>query len=204
MPPCRDRSVYLHSFSHTPKTEEQTTTKSGIRKVAGAQMGVSHDLWLHPLIEHATKERQAVSTPFWPSGSQHKDSRPKLREAQKANQENERTANPENSRCGHCGTIHHRIIGASEGIQYGTLKIPLGAKMTNGTSRHTSEAPGLSRGTPEHSQCLPNGAPKRPDSRTDKRHPKTGLHTPKDHQDHGTGFRLRFGVHLGLPSGSRP
>ncbi|PKI37274.1 hypothetical protein CRG98_042337 [Punica granatum] len=51
---------------------------------------------------------------------------------------------------------------------------------------------------------LPNGAPERPDSRTDKRHPKIGLHIPKDHQDHGTGFRLRFGVHLGLPSGSRP
>ncbi|PKI43481.1 hypothetical protein CRG98_036125 [Punica granatum] len=51
---------------------------------------------------------------------------------------------------------------------------------------------------------LPNGAPGTPDPQTSKGHPKTGLHTPKDHQDHGTGFRLRFGVHLVLPSGSRP
>ncbi|PKI73243.1 hypothetical protein CRG98_006378, partial [Punica granatum] len=31
-----------------------------------AQKGVaSYNLWLHPLIEHATKEGQAISTPFW-------------------------------------------------------------------------------------------------------------------------------------------
>ncbi|PKI60437.1 hypothetical protein CRG98_019178 [Punica granatum] len=51
---------------------------------------------------------------------------------------------------------------------------------------------------------LLDGAPGTPDPQTSKRHPETGLHTPKDHQDHGIGFRLRFGVHLGLPSGSRP
>ncbi|OWM72893.1 hypothetical protein CDL15_Pgr028277 [Punica granatum] len=74
------------------------------------------------------------------------------RRAREGNQKSKQTANPENSRDRHCGTIHHRITGASEGIQYGTLKIPLGAKMTNGTSGHTSESPCLSRGTPEHSQ----------------------------------------------------
>ncbi|PKI58209.1 hypothetical protein CRG98_021380 [Punica granatum] len=41
---------------------------------------------------------------------------------------------PRSNRSWHCGTIHHRITEASEVIQYGTLKIPLGAKMTNGTS----------------------------------------------------------------------
>ncbi|PKI48124.1 hypothetical protein CRG98_031486 [Punica granatum] len=32
------------------------------------------------------------------------------------------------------------------------------------------------------------GAPGRPDPRTNKRHPKTGLHTPEGHQDLGTDF----------------
>ncbi|PKI47269.1 hypothetical protein CRG98_032340 [Punica granatum] len=50
---------------------------------------------------------------------------------------------------------------------------------------------------------LPKESLGTPDPRTGKRHPKTGLHTPKEHHDHGTGFRLRFGVHLGLPCGSR-
>ncbi|PKI48742.1 hypothetical protein CRG98_030864 [Punica granatum] len=55
----------------------------------------------------------------------------------------------------------------------------------------------------EHARLL-DGAPGTLDPRTSKRHSETGLHTPKDHQDHGTGFRLRFRAHLGLPSGSRP
>ncbi|OWM91543.1 hypothetical protein CDL15_Pgr024867 [Punica granatum] len=59
---------------------------------------------------------------------------------------------PKTAEAKHYGTIHYRINGASEGIQYEILKIPLGAKMTNGTSGHTSEVPCLSRGTPEHSQ----------------------------------------------------
>ncbi|PKI71951.1 hypothetical protein CRG98_007634 [Punica granatum] len=37
--------------------------------VAGTKWDASHDLWLHPLIERATKEGQAVSTPFWSTGS---------------------------------------------------------------------------------------------------------------------------------------
>ncbi|OWM72691.1 hypothetical protein CDL15_Pgr009148 [Punica granatum] len=37
--------------------------------VAGTKKGASHDLWLPLLIEHATKEGQAVSTPFWSTGS---------------------------------------------------------------------------------------------------------------------------------------
>ncbi|PKI51803.1 hypothetical protein CRG98_027803 [Punica granatum] len=49
---------------------------------------------------------------------------------------------------------------------------------------------------------LLNEAPGTPDPRTSKRHPEIGLHTPKDHQDHGTGFRLGFRAHLGLPNGS--
>ncbi|OWM70405.1 hypothetical protein CDL15_Pgr008694 [Punica granatum] len=38
---------------------------------------LSHDLWLHPLNEHATKEGQAVSTPFWPTGSPCEDPQPR-------------------------------------------------------------------------------------------------------------------------------
>ncbi|OWM72938.1 hypothetical protein CDL15_Pgr016498 [Punica granatum] len=79
MPPCRGRSMHLHGFSHTSKTEEQTTTERGTKKVAGAQMGASYDLWLHPLIEHATKEGQAVSTPFWSTGSKDKNVGPRLK-----------------------------------------------------------------------------------------------------------------------------
>ncbi|PKI35504.1 hypothetical protein CRG98_044105, partial [Punica granatum] len=51
----------------------RATTKA----VAGTKKGASHDLWLHPLTEHATKEGQAVSNPFWPTGFPHEDFRPK-------------------------------------------------------------------------------------------------------------------------------
>ncbi|OWM63011.1 hypothetical protein CDL15_Pgr026185 [Punica granatum] len=74
------------------------------------------------------------------------------RKAQEGNQKNTRTTNLENSRGQYCGTILHPITGASEGTLYGTLKIPLGTKMTNGTSEHISEVFCLSQGTPEHPQ----------------------------------------------------
>ncbi|OWM90857.1 hypothetical protein CDL15_Pgr010668 [Punica granatum] len=83
----------------------------------------------------------------------------RLRRAIKKEINNESRSN----RSWHCGTIHHRITEASEGIQYGTLKIPLGAKMTNGTSGRILEASCLSRGTPEHSQTpFLTGLPGRP------------------------------------------
>ncbi|OWM90084.1 hypothetical protein CDL15_Pgr000871 [Punica granatum] len=59
---------------------------------------------------------------------------------------------PRDSRNRHCSTIHSRIIGASEGVQYGVLKIPYGTKMTNGTPERISELSCSSRGTPEHLQ----------------------------------------------------
>ncbi|PKI37509.1 hypothetical protein CRG98_042107 [Punica granatum] len=43
-----------------------------------------------------------------------------LQKAQKDNQENERTANPENSKDRHYGAIHHRITGVSEGNRNST------------------------------------------------------------------------------------
>ncbi|PKI64331.1 hypothetical protein CRG98_015276 [Punica granatum] len=43
----------------------------------GAKRDASYNLWLHPLTEHATKEGQAVSTPFWPTGFLHKNPRSK-------------------------------------------------------------------------------------------------------------------------------
>ncbi|PKI58163.1 hypothetical protein CRG98_021451 [Punica granatum] len=60
---------------HTSNAEGRATTESDNKMVARTKSGASHDLWLHPLIEHATKEGQAVSTPFWPTGSQHKNAR---------------------------------------------------------------------------------------------------------------------------------
>ncbi|PKI74450.1 hypothetical protein CRG98_005132 [Punica granatum] len=60
---------------------------------------------------------------------------------------------------------------------------------------------------PDHRSVIrhfPDEAPGMPDPRTNKRHPEIGLHTPEGHQDQGTGFRLLFGTHLGLPSGSQP
>ncbi|PKI74260.1 hypothetical protein CRG98_005381 [Punica granatum] len=48
------------------------------------------------------------------------------------------------------------------------------------------------------------GGSRGPDPRTSKRHPEAGLHAPKDHLDLGTGFRLPFETHIGLPSGPRP
>ncbi|PKI48577.1 hypothetical protein CRG98_030996 [Punica granatum] len=65
-------SVRLHSFSRTSKTKEQAAMGRDTKVVAETKWGVSHDLWLHPLIEHATKEGQAVSTLFWPAGSQQR------------------------------------------------------------------------------------------------------------------------------------
>ncbi|PKI43826.1 hypothetical protein CRG98_035777 [Punica granatum] len=62
------------------------------------------------------------------------------KKAEESNQKNRHTTNPENSRDWHCGTIHRRITGASEDNRYGTLKIPLGTKMTNGSSERISEA----------------------------------------------------------------
>ncbi|OWM90095.1 hypothetical protein CDL15_Pgr004919 [Punica granatum] len=47
------------------------------KRSPGPKKGASHDLWLHPLTEHATKEGQAVSTPFWPTGFPHENPRSK-------------------------------------------------------------------------------------------------------------------------------
>ncbi|PKI36715.1 hypothetical protein CRG98_042895 [Punica granatum] len=120
-----------------------------------------------------------ISTPFWPTDSPHKNARtetrvtihdpaiggessdmgarttkekqgpPKGSEGQSKGQIN---SEPQNSRSRHCSTIHRRITGALEDIQYETLKIPLGTKMTNATFERILEASCLSRGTPEHLQ----------------------------------------------------
>ncbi|PKI38249.1 hypothetical protein CRG98_041365 [Punica granatum] len=74
------------------------------------------------------------------------------KKAEESNQKNKHTTSPENSRDWHCGTIHHRITEASKGAQYGTLKIPLGAKVTNDMSGRASEASYSSRDTPDLSQ----------------------------------------------------
>ncbi|OWM69319.1 hypothetical protein CDL15_Pgr003920 [Punica granatum] len=60
----------------------------------------------------------------------------------------------------HCGTIHHRITEASKGAQYGTLKIPPSAKVTNDASGYVSEVSCLGRGVPQtFTDAFSNGAP---------------------------------------------
>ncbi|OWM86319.1 hypothetical protein CDL15_Pgr020627 [Punica granatum] len=82
-----------------------------------------------------------------------------LREKSKVHRERRRRAvrranNKESRkrRSWHCGTIHHRITGASKGAQYGTLKIPLGAKVTNDTSERAPEPYRLGQDTPDLSR----------------------------------------------------
>ncbi|OWM65085.1 hypothetical protein CDL15_Pgr028803 [Punica granatum] len=100
----------------------------------------------------------------------------------------------------HCGTIHHQVTKAPKGAQYGTLKIPLSAKVTNDASRCVSGAYHLGRNTPDLSQTpfltgLPGPAPL-----TSKRHPKTDLQALRDHRGRGTSFRRPFGTLRGSPS----
>ncbi|OWM74517.1 hypothetical protein CDL15_Pgr005096 [Punica granatum] len=117
----------------------------------------------------------AVSTPFWPTGFPHEDSRSKLgtlflarqseanRRArgheqwekswvtEKSRREQSEELTGEESRkqqSRHCGTIHHRVTEAPKGAQYGTPKIPLSAKVTNNTSGRISGASCLGRDTP--------------------------------------------------------
>ncbi|PKI68863.1 hypothetical protein CRG98_010718 [Punica granatum] len=56
------------------------------------------------------------------------------------------------SRNRHCCTIHHRIAGVSEGVQYGVLNIPHDAKMADVIFARISKIICLSRGTLEHPQ----------------------------------------------------
>ncbi|PKI69679.1 hypothetical protein CRG98_009950 [Punica granatum] len=103
------------------------------------QKDASHDLWLHLLIEHATKEGQVVSTPFWPigsnrdhqteawvtirgraDGSEHTTLGTWTTEERQAplrrhiGQPEKQTSNElQNNECWHYGTIHRWITGAS-------------------------------------------------------------------------------------------
>ncbi|OWM82751.1 hypothetical protein CDL15_Pgr008632 [Punica granatum] len=97
------------------------------RRSPGPKRDACHDLWLHPLIEHATKDGQAVSTPFWSTGSnrglptkardaihrpaiggEHAVTEPRAigeehgppRKAEENHQKNKRTRNPENDGAG--------------------------------------------------------------------------------------------------------
>ncbi|OWM78292.1 hypothetical protein CDL15_Pgr028285 [Punica granatum] len=58
-------SIRLLSYDRRGELPRRVTTEA----VAGTKRVASHDLWLPPLIEHATKEGQAVSTPFWSTDS---------------------------------------------------------------------------------------------------------------------------------------
>ncbi|PKI60407.1 hypothetical protein CRG98_019192 [Punica granatum] len=76
---------------------------------------------------------------------------------------------PRKQRSWHCGTIHHRITEAPKGAQYGTLKIPLSAKLSG------------------------------PAPLTSRRPPKTGLQAPRNHQGHGISFKRSFRTLQGSP-----
>ncbi|PKI45185.1 hypothetical protein CRG98_034422 [Punica granatum] len=67
------------------------------------------------------------------------------RKAKEGGQKNRQDKKPRKQRSRHCGTIHHRITETPKGAQYGTLKIPLSAKVTNDTSGRISGAYRLSR-----------------------------------------------------------
>ncbi|PKI49901.1 hypothetical protein CRG98_029685 [Punica granatum] len=83
--------------------------------------------------------------------------------------------------------------------QYGTLKIPLSAKMTNDASERIPGTSRVSRDTPDLSRTpFLTGLPG-PDPLTSKRHPKTGLQAPRDYRGHGTSFRRPFGTLQGFP-----
>ncbi|OWM72782.1 hypothetical protein CDL15_Pgr024834 [Punica granatum] len=62
--------IMLLSYDRKGELPRRMTTRRSLEPKRDA----SHDLWLPPLIEHATKEGQAVSTPFWPTGFPHEDS----------------------------------------------------------------------------------------------------------------------------------
>ncbi|OWM87080.1 hypothetical protein CDL15_Pgr011725 [Punica granatum] len=85
-PSRSSKSILVHAFGSIPVIQCPNTSKQGMsnqgeattKRSPGPKKGVSHGLWLHPLIEHATKEGQAVSTPFWPTGFPHENPQPKL------------------------------------------------------------------------------------------------------------------------------
>ncbi|OWM73809.1 hypothetical protein CDL15_Pgr012372 [Punica granatum] len=116
-----------------------------------------------------------VNTPFWPTGFLHENPRSKpgllfitrqsktnarswsheqwekswVHEKSRREQSEELTGKePRKQRSWHCGTIHHRITEAPKDAQYGTLEIPLSAKVTNDTSGRISGAYHISRDTP--------------------------------------------------------
>ncbi|PKI44738.1 hypothetical protein CRG98_034873, partial [Punica granatum] len=64
-----------HILPKYPTRGSKLSQRATTEVVAEAKRAASHDLWLHPLTEHVTKEGQAVSTPFWPTGFPHEYSR---------------------------------------------------------------------------------------------------------------------------------
>ncbi|OWM76709.1 hypothetical protein CDL15_Pgr008087 [Punica granatum] len=95
----------------------------------------------------------------------------------KSNQKDKQTTN---LRATGASTVALFITESPKGAQYGTLKIPLSAKMTNDVSGHILEVSCLSRDTPDLSRMpflvgLPGSAPL-----TSKRHSKTGLQAPRE------------------------
>ncbi|PKI73186.1 hypothetical protein CRG98_006432 [Punica granatum] len=59
----------LHILPKYPTRRGELLRRVTTRRSSGPKRDAPRDLWLPPLIEHATKEGQAVSTPFWSTGS---------------------------------------------------------------------------------------------------------------------------------------
>ncbi|PKI67249.1 hypothetical protein CRG98_012355 [Punica granatum] len=79
-------SNFPHSAPIHPSKARAATGEATSEQSLGPKRGASYDLWLHPLTEHATKEGQAVSTPFWPTGFPHENLRPKPSSAKPSRQ----------------------------------------------------------------------------------------------------------------------
>ncbi|PKI34391.1 hypothetical protein CRG98_045212 [Punica granatum] len=107
-------------------------------------------------------------------------------------------------------TNEERALSVTSTREAGSTRIAQEGNQKNRRTTNPKNSRGRHYGTIHHriarasEDAFPDGALEGADPRTSKRHPETGLHTPKDHQDHGTSFKLPFRTRLGLPSESRP
>ncbi|PKI73160.1 hypothetical protein CRG98_006447 [Punica granatum] len=165
--------------------------------VTGTKKGVSHDLWLPPLIEHATKEGQAVSIPFWPTGFNGglpTEALDTIRDWEAGDEQadtEQRTPKTTKLALRHYSSPNHRS----------TERCPIW------DSKNSSQCQSDQQHVRAHFRGIPH-KPGHPDlSRmpfltglsgpaplTSKRPPKTGLLAPKDHRGQGTSFRRPFGT----------
>ncbi|OWM90856.1 hypothetical protein CDL15_Pgr010667 [Punica granatum] len=145
-----DSQVGEDAFHDEPARSHDKRCESRVPSYCGCQ---------HPILVHRLQQRTSdqSSGHYSPSGNRRQvgghrvmDCGRKAWSTEKGGEEpSEEQINKESrkQRSWHCGTIHHRVTEESEGAQYGILKIPLSAKVTNDTSERTPETSCLSRDT---------------------------------------------------------